>query len=70
MEGYVKIEDVKIGTKLIADGGFTCIPKGAELVVSADADGELQVPCNDEGGWHALSGQLEKGVYIGFRLAL
>ena len=58
---------VKVGTHLVADGGFTCIKAGAELVVS-EKDGGLIVPCRD--GGHDLAGQLDEGsTYIGLYLA-
>lgn len=63
---YAKESEVKAGTVLIADGGFTCIPVGAELIVKEDAAG-LYVDCGD--GHHYLDGQLDDGdVYIGFTL--
>ena len=43
---FAHINEVKVGTKLRADGGFTCIPEGVILEVQADAEGSLWVPCN------------------------
>lgn len=60
------IENVKIGTMLVADGGFTCIEHDALLEVKADHDGELYVPCSD--GKHYLDGQIgdDGFTYVGF----
>lgn len=63
---YARVDEVQVGTVLIADGGFTCIKEGARLTVS-DNNG-LRVPCRHYGGHH-LDGQLENGEYIGFTLA-
>ena len=66
MTDYAKETEVKVGTVLIADGGFTCIKEGAELAAQEDSAG-LFVPCAD--GHHYLDGQLDDGdVYIGLRL--
>lgn len=48
----MKLSDVKPGDVLIADGGFTCIASGAQLVVGED----LSVPCDE--GKHSLDGQV------------
>lgn len=53
---------VKVGTKLRADGGFTCLRDGDELTVESD-DGGLFVRCSS--GTHHLDGQLRRGRYIG-----
>jgi len=62
----VKFSDVKEGDVLVADGGFTCIRKGAELTVSSRFSDGLFVPCDE--GEHYLDGQLnyETGELIGF----
>lgn len=61
------VEDVKRGTILIADDGFTCLTNGQECEVMRDAWG-LFVHCRD--GEHYLDGQLDDdaGDYIGFRI--
>ena len=53
----VKLSEVKVGNILIADGGFTCIKKGAELVVKQDIFGFFVVDCDQ--GTHHLDGQLD-----------
>ncbi len=69
MTDWAKESEVKVGTELIADGGFTCIRENAVLIVKQD-DGGLFVDCDDEGHKHYLDGQLDDGeVYIGFELA-
>jgi hypothetical protein len=65
---YAKESEVKAGTVLIADGGFTCIKEGAHLVAQENWGG-LFVPCTHDGGKHYLDGQIDDGeVYIGFRV--
>lgn len=53
----MKLIDVKVGDKLVADGGFTCLRKGQVSVVARADKGELFIPCDD--GMHCLDGQLE-----------
>lgn len=66
MTDYAKETEVKAGTVLIADGGFTCIKEGAELTVQ-DGPSGLFVPCDC--GTHSIDGQLDDGeVYIGLSL--
>ena len=66
----VKIADVKIGSTLIADGGFDCLQPFQKVTVQADVDGELFVTCGCR--QHYLAGQLchtMEGFYVGFWLA-
>lgn len=56
MKEFARIDDVKAGDKLTPDDGFDCLKVGSVLVVQADADGKLYVPC-DEGN-HYLNGQI------------
>jgi hypothetical protein len=49
----MKISNVKSGDVLIADGGFTCIESGTELLVDED----FSVPCSE--GKHFLDGQID-----------
>ena len=56
--------NVVAGVTLIADSGFTCLAMGDRVVVYADGEGTLFVPCNS--GGHALVGQGK--TYIGFYL--
>ena len=70
------VADVKAGTRLICDDGFTCLDDDEIVTVATDERGDLYVPCrcgpNGETGAHYLDGQLVKSGthYIGFRLAL
>ena len=66
---YAELSEVRAGTKLRADGGFTCIPEGQELVVQSDHDrSPLYVRCSE--GRHFLDGQLNNdGEYVGLSLA-
>jgi hypothetical protein len=41
----LKMEDIKVGDKLKADGGFTCIEEGRVCDVKADDKGNLYVDC-------------------------
>lgn len=61
----VKISDVKVGTVLFTDGGFTCMRPNSIATVYGDASG-LFVRCDD--GDHYLDGQEDGEVYVGFRL--
>ena len=67
---YAREGEVREGDILRADGGFTCIPDGAELGVLFHEDpekGGLYVECAN--GKHFLDGQLDDGdQYIGFTL--
>lgn len=51
----VKLSELRPNDLLRADGGFTCIPAGAILVVKHQ-NGALGVPCNC--GFHNLEGQV------------
>jgi hypothetical protein len=67
MVNQATILNVQVGTRLIADGGFTCLPNAAEIVVEDEGRG-LFVPCGC--GKHYLDGQLDDGdAYIGFAVA-
>lgn len=63
------IENVTVGTRLRADTGFTCLDDMALVIVCADHDGDLYVPCRD--GAHYLEGQLDDDWwgYVGFTIA-
>jgi hypothetical protein len=56
MTKYAKLSETKAGSRLVADGGFTCILAGEGLVVGEDTNG-LYVPCSC--GKHYLDGQLD-----------
>lgn len=74
---WAKIDEVKAGVTLIADGGFTCLKKGQRCLVHNDEavagqhqwpGSGLYVECQD--GQHFLDGQLDGGdEYIGLTLA-
>lgn len=52
----IKLDDVKPGDVLIADGGFTCLAENARCEVLKDHYG-LYVNCDE--GKHYLDGQLD-----------
>lgn len=57
MTGFAKLSQVKVGTALIADAGFTCLPNKARRFVEADGNGLLFIPCKS--GRHYLEGQFD-----------
>lgn len=60
---------VRAGTRLIADGGFSCLLHGEGVEVFADGGDRLYVPCAR--GRHFLDGQLnERNEYVGFALVV
>lgn len=68
---FAKEGEVKVGSVLRTDSGFTCMPDGAEKTVyrgepSYEGDKCLYVSC--EHGGHALDVQLEDGEYVGLYL--
>lgn len=71
----VPCDKVAVGTRLIADDGFTCLDEGALRVVRQDAHGHLFIDCSC--GKHYLDGQAsgagEHGLaydhYIGVKFA-
>ena len=63
----MKFADVKEDDTLIADGGFTCIKEGAELIVIEDGCHYLYVPC-DRGRHYQDELSCDKmGTLVGFR---
>ena len=67
LPSYAHVSEVKVGTKLRTDGGFTCIDGDQVLTVEQDERGELFIPCDR--GRHYIEGQLEDGDhYIGLSL--
>ena len=64
---YVKTNDVEVGTKLKADGGFTCLKQGDVREVREDDTGSKFIECSD--GEHHLDGQLNGEEYIGLTVA-
>lgn len=53
----MKLNEVKEGDRLVADGGFTCMCEGQVGIVARTETGELFIPCAE--GLHCLDGQLE-----------
>ncbi|MGE0724740.1 MAG: hypothetical protein AB7O45_10210 [Alphaproteobacteria bacterium] len=51
------LADVRRGDRLVADGRFTCIDRGAVVEVDQMQDGALCVACRD--GFHRLSAQVD-----------
>ena len=66
MKSYATIHQVTPGTRLIADGGFTCMKEGEIKIVENGPNG-LFVRCQQKS--HCLDGQLnDEDEYIGFYL--
>lgn len=63
---YARKAEVREGSVLVTDGGFTCMGEGQQKTVEKAPDG-LFVPCGD--GRHYIDGQLEGGHYVGLQLA-
>ena len=61
---YALASSTKVGSTLVCGSGFTCLHKWEELTVKANHNGELYVECS--AGRHALDGQFQGGVYLGF----
>jgi hypothetical protein len=66
---YAYVHEVKKGTVLIADGGFTCMSKGSRYIVDVDEEGPY-VQCKY--GKHYLDGQvtMENPRYVDGRLTI
>lgn len=54
-KSYVRLAEVRAGTKLMCDGGFDCMDDGDVMIVHADGNGELYIQC--ECGQHYLDSQ-------------
>lgn len=68
MKNFAKISEVKVGSLLQCNDGFTCLPKNAQRYVHED-DGELYIVCKC--GKHFLDGQIsfdDKEEYVGLYL--
>lgn len=57
---YVKLSELKHGSKIELDGGFTCAGSVVKTV-QADEKGELYFECRE--GYHFLVGQVDDGKY-------
>lgn len=66
MPNWATEAETKVGDRLVADGGFTCLGDG-EIVTVFDHNGALCVSCSE--GRHILEGQLENGRYVGLTKA-
>ena len=69
MKPFAKVSEVKEGTVLITDGGFTCLKEGEKVIVEKDNRGLFVKCCKKEGDYgapkdnsrtqhHYLDGQL------------
>ena len=63
-----RIKDVKLGSLLRADSGFTCMPSGALRTVKEAKNGERYIDCDQ--GRHFLDGQEEGDEYVGLELVV
>ena len=67
---YAKVEEVKQGTVLITDDGFTCMEDAQAKTVCQDSDGFLYIACDK--GKHYLGCERDHGpngdFYIGLYL--
>jgi hypothetical protein len=61
----VRVVDVKKGTILYTDAGFTCMPPNARREVHEDEHG-LWIACRR--GRHYLDGQIDRNLYVGLTL--
>lgn len=59
---WAKLSELKPGSILIPDDGFTCMKAGQPVAVARDSNGELFVPCR--GGGHTLCGQADDGEHL------
>ena len=60
----LKLNDVRAGDTLVADGGFTCLREGDRRVVKAAPNGRLFIEC--DASRHDLVGQLDHdGALVG-----
>ena len=65
---WARESEVKVGTRLEADGGFTCLKEGTIRTVEQGEKGGLFVPCSE--GRHWIAVQLDgRDRYIGFRVS-
>lgn len=55
---WARLSHLAPGHRVVADGGFTCIPEGATKVVKMNDHGERYVRCRS--GEHGLDGQIDR----------
>jgi hypothetical protein len=53
---YAKLSDLKPGSFVTVDDGFSCMLEGVVFEVKADPKGSLYIDCSENG--HTLDGQL------------
>ncbi len=64
---FAKMDEIVLGTKLVCDGGFTCMLEGDVKEVVQNKRGEFYISCDK--GFHALHGQLnDEGSLVGLSL--
>lgn len=67
---FALVSQVKKGTRVITDGGFTCLKPDQRRTVCEDSDG-LYIRCRE--GKHYLSGQIDDSlageIFVGLYLA-
>lgn len=68
---YANINDIKVGDKLIADGGFTCMSNGEVKEVKSYGGGLVGFYVDCAEGTHNLEGQVddEQGFIVGLTKA-
>lgn len=58
---WAKLSELKVGDKLEADGGFTCMNKGQVFDVQREG-ARLFIACREE--YHDLQGQADDGEHL------
>jgi hypothetical protein len=66
---WAKLSEVRVGSSVVADGGFTCLDKGVERVVQQDSNGKLFIRCGGSKrsgvkARHYLDGQADDGEHL------
>ncbi len=73
-KAFARVADVKEGTLLTTDDGFTCVAAGVTVEVKNDPVNGLYFTCSDGEGMHLLDGQCDDhsapdAHYVGLYLA-
>lgn len=65
---WARVDQVRSGSKVEADGGFTCVTGGQIMEIREDPDDMLFFVCDE--GRHYIAGQLDQTgkFYIGLYL--